>query len=171
MTNVEKFIAALVAGLQDIEDAMLAILAQRLIDNAIGAQLDLIGRVVGQKRLGLSDADYRRYLRARISVNRSSGTMPEIIAIARLVLGDLEGSIVIRTVYNATFILEVQDRPTTDAEASALVALVSAAAKAAGVRCYVAWSAVPLSQTFRLDSGPGLDQGHLARGVDQNGVV
>lgn len=79
---------------QRIDDCGLAIAAQGGIEDAEGVQLDQIGAIVGQARLGgaypggQSDAEYRPYLYARQATNASDGTAEEIITILKLILGD-----------------------------------------------------------------------------------
>lgn len=46
----------------------------------------MIGRVVGQDRLGLSDDDYRSYVRARVAAHRSTGTFEDLIKVVSLVM-------------------------------------------------------------------------------------
>lgn len=57
-------------------------------DVATGVHLDKLGRFVGQLRQGRTDAQYRIAIKARIAVNRSSGTLPELINILRLLVGE-----------------------------------------------------------------------------------
>lgn len=58
---------------------------ERYLDTAVGAQLDGLGDILGQDRLGLNDEDYRQLLRARVLVNASRGTANEIIEIFQLI--------------------------------------------------------------------------------------
>jgi hypothetical protein len=53
------------------------------IDNSAGVELDAIGRIVGQPRLGADDATYRLYLRARIISNDSTGSSEDIYKVMR----------------------------------------------------------------------------------------
>lgn len=85
----EAVLRALVRQFQDIEDAVWDVYFQTVIDNASDAELDLIGRVVGQKRNGSPDPDYRVFLKARIKTNRSDGKAATLISIATLLLGDV----------------------------------------------------------------------------------
>lgn len=48
------------------------------VDTAIGAQLDLIGQLVGASRYGLSDDEYRILIKFKIIVNNASATMESI---------------------------------------------------------------------------------------------
>lgn len=168
--KIEKLLACLCAPAQGIENA----LAQLLLDTleiSEGVNLDVFGAIVGQARNGMLDVDYRRYIRARILVHRSRGTEDELIAIAKLILNILvTGNVFVRCIDNASFILEIRDRAVTTLEATALQSLLCAATSA-GVRIVVEYATRPLAQTFRFDSGPGFDQGHLARGVDRYDTV
>jgi hypothetical protein len=83
--NIKKLLRALVTPVQDLEDTLQTLLVERSIDTAVGEQLNVLGRLVGQERAGLVDDDYRRVLRARISVHRSKGTIADINKITRLI--------------------------------------------------------------------------------------
>lgn len=67
-------------------DATIVDAYERLLDveRAEGVWLDNLGRIVGEARRGRGDYEYRRGLRVRVLVNRSSGTAPELAKIARL---------------------------------------------------------------------------------------
>jgi hypothetical protein len=93
--KLAALISALVDPVQDLENAWWQLLVERAIGVAVGTQLDSIGVIVGQDRIGLSDDDYRRYLRARIAVNRSSGVDDDLIIVARLILFDPDCQIVL----------------------------------------------------------------------------
>src|SRR5437870_5119087 len=69
------------AQIQALEDAALgsAGLTTLTLANASGIWLDVIGKLVGQPRNGQVDAQYRLFLNARIAVNRSSGTIEDIL--------------------------------------------------------------------------------------------
>lgn len=62
--------------LQDVEQFVLNIL------EASGVQLDSLGRLIGEHRAGQDDIPYRLALAVRVMINRSNGTVPELIDIA-----------------------------------------------------------------------------------------
>ena len=72
------------ARFQEIEDVLFALLNERGIGDSIGEQLDLLGRHVGEKRLGRSDADYADAIGIRILVNSSHGEETRLIQITKL---------------------------------------------------------------------------------------
>lgn len=82
------FITLLAKQVQDIEDAAFDVLVQSALDAAQNNELDVIGNIVGQKRNGSADAEYRVFLAARIKTNRSDGKYATLSDIAKLLLGD-----------------------------------------------------------------------------------
>lgn len=75
------------AGVQLLEDVNFDLLSSLVFESAIGALLDLWGAIVGEERGPLGDADYRRFISARILVNRCTSTPDELIRIYALISG------------------------------------------------------------------------------------
>ena len=65
--------------MQALEDAAWSVLTDRWIAPAAGVQLDELGAIVGEPRLGRTDETYRDALEVRISINRSGGEPERII--------------------------------------------------------------------------------------------
>src|SRR5687768_3990656 len=110
----EKLLAVLATPFQSLESALQQLLTERSIDTAIGAQLDVIGRVVGQKRNGMSDDDYRRYCRARIATNRANGTVENLITITDLIIYDDDAVYEVESQGIATVVVRVQNLSVTE---------------------------------------------------------
>jgi hypothetical protein len=165
-TTTQQLVQALAGPAQDIENALQQLLTQRAVSTAVGSQLDLLGRVVGQLRLGLDDTDYRRYLQARIATNNSTGTFEDMIKIAVLLANDQTGDEVFQLTNEgtATCVMWLLGVPTT-ASLAAIIALFLSQAVAAGVRIIVRWGQSAPSGWFKFDSGPGWDQGHLTGAI------
>lgn len=85
--RLRGFIAALLDQVQEVEGVLLDLFYSRTLDGATDAQLDVIGRVVGEPRDGLDDAAYRRFIRARLSVNLSQGERERLKDIVRATAG------------------------------------------------------------------------------------
>jgi len=84
-TRIRAYLASFLSQVQDVEDALLQVLSIiQDLGSQVGAQLDLIGRLVGQKRNGLSDADYLSWIRAKILVNRSAGRPDDVLRVLAL---------------------------------------------------------------------------------------
>lgn len=77
---------AIGATAQVLEDAVFDFATGILFTQATGAALDRWGAIVGQRRLGLVDADYRRVIGARILINRCNGGMDAIAKIVRVIV-------------------------------------------------------------------------------------
>lgn len=67
--------------IQELEDTIWDLYGTFSIDDATGLYLDRIGALLGQPRLGLSDEDYRIWLKARQRVNASNGTAAALLDI------------------------------------------------------------------------------------------
>jgi hypothetical protein len=151
-TNIIQFLTALVAPIQDLENAIQQLLTERTVDRAIGVQLDVIGRLVKQRREGRLDDDYRRHLRARIKANRSSGIVEEWLAIAELIVYDDDAYYQIDQQGVAGAVLRVLDVAITEAVADDLISFLRDAA-AAGDRPIVESSEDDPANWLVLDEG------------------
>jgi hypothetical protein len=78
--NLKALIGLCAGRYQDLEDAFWAVFSET-IDNVHGERLDEYGRIVNQPREGRIDDTYRLWIKTRVKINRSSGTIPEIIDI------------------------------------------------------------------------------------------
>jgi hypothetical protein len=94
---------------QAIEDAYWQLFSERSIETSIGDQLDILGKIVGERRDGSNDDDYRLRIRARIRANLSNGTTEDIYRVFRALLGPMAGSAVFTWFdsYPARFVLTI----------------------------------------------------------------
>ena len=76
--NLELLIRLFVEPLQELEDIAFALITERMLSSAQGAQLDQYGAIAGQRRDGLNDETYRRFISVRLEANRSNG-QPDVI--------------------------------------------------------------------------------------------
>lgn len=77
--TVRCMLDGFVSQIQELEDSIFNIAQAQSILNAEGAQLDKIGEIVGQERLGNNDEFYRILLLVKIGQNTSFGE-PEKVA-------------------------------------------------------------------------------------------
>lgn len=70
--------------IQDLEDTIREFLYILNIDRSEGDQLDNIGDLVSQSRLGYSDAFYKILLKVKIGVNISEGEIERILTLWKL---------------------------------------------------------------------------------------
>lgn len=163
--NTIALLTIFAARFNDLEQAYQDLLLKTGLATSFGATVDQLGKLVGQTRQGNGDPTYQKYIGARILADNSDGTMEDIIAIVRAVLGDALGQVIYRTVGNASFMVEVQGR-VVDATTAGVVQQMLIEGVSGGVRWIFVYSTVPLAQTFRFDTGPGFDVGHFATAVD-----
>ena len=108
--RIQATLSAEAAQYQAIEDAYWQLLAEFGIETAVGWALDVLGRIVGEPRQGATDADYRLRVRARIRVNRSDGTIEDVIDVVRLLIGPVllpSATIKLTEYYPAAFVLRI----------------------------------------------------------------
>jgi hypothetical protein len=85
--NVKAIVRAFVDEVQVAEELVLSLITERYISSAIGAQLDQYGALVGEPRNGLSDAQYRLFIQARIATNMSEGEIEVLISVLKTITG------------------------------------------------------------------------------------
>lgn len=71
---------------QELENVLYDFYSFLSIDSMIGQQLNVIGNIVKQPRNGLSDTQYRVYIKAKIGQNVGSGTLSDIRTVWQLIL-------------------------------------------------------------------------------------
>lgn len=84
---IAAVLAALTREIQALEDTLWEMLELRTVDNADLARLKVLGKIVGQPRLGFSTENYRLLVRARALANVSRGRASDIIAVLELLVG------------------------------------------------------------------------------------
>lgn len=158
MNNLETLLTIFLKPAQRLENTSIDMLTKRFVDTAEGAQLDVLGRLVGQPRGGLVDDTYRRYIRARVAANNSSGKREELINIARLVVNDAS-VITLHEEANATARLKVSLPQTSTTETVLVYFLTLAVGN--GIRIIVETNAYPSNLRFKFAGsttpGPGWD--------------
>ncbi len=82
--KIQGLVESFMHEVQDVEDVLFDLLDNRSLTNAVGVQLDIIGELVGEPRQLRNDEDYRKALRYRALIARSSGTPTEVLNILQL---------------------------------------------------------------------------------------
>lgn len=141
-TAFKELLAIYLEAFQELEDATFAVILGRMLDNAVGVQLDVLGAIVGEARQEKVDALYKVWIRVRISINKSRGTVPDIIACIQLAT---DAEFVFTEYSRAAFAVEFETPPDFPND----VTLVIELAKAAGVNITVIYPIDP-DHTFRF---------------------
>lgn len=127
--RIAALLSSYLRRVQELEDAIFDTLIARLLDNAIGAQLAAIGRIVGQiNEVGWDDDTYRLYIRARIRANQSNGHGDDVIDVLNLVEA---ADFVLREYYPASMVVDFETPTAAD---PAILIELARRAKSASVR-------------------------------------
>lgn len=91
MSNISDLFEALISTpIQDLEDRMRVLYFRYSIDDMSGDNLDVIGDIIGQDRIGMDDENYRKFIKAKIGLNVSEGTVDHILRVWSLLTGSDE---------------------------------------------------------------------------------
>jgi hypothetical protein len=146
---------------QEIEVVLMQLKLLLSIDASEGYQLDIIGKLVGQRRDDRDDVLYRVWLKARVRLRRGHGRPIDVLQVLRLAAG-VGPDIDYFNTPPACFVVRMLELPLYLEDMRELLTLSTAA----GVRSLLVHSTRPITEVFRFDTGPGLDEGHLAGVLD-----
>ena len=134
--TIEDYLSSFITQLQELEAAAFDVRDILDVDLNEGAQLDLVGRIVGQPRGGREDVTYQQWIKARVQVNKGSGTGNDLLIVAGLTVPAANG-------YSLTesFAQEVQIWLTgvMDDDVADSIRQILGEAKLGGVRLQVGW--------------------------------
>ncbi len=153
-TSMKGVVQLIATEWQTLEDVFWSELATT-IENEVGEQLDVLGRVVNQPREGRDDASYRVWIRARVRINRSGGTAPTLIDIFRT-LAPAGATVRFEPQYPAGFVMRIGAQPVTNGPQ---LVEVLRAASAAGVKAILEYLNVAPAASFSFLNGGGLGFG------------
>lgn len=76
--NITDLMFSLLQEVSVLEDTFTQLYNERNLQDAVGVQLDQIGKLIGEDRQGRDDEEYRKYLYIRTFVNNSNGTISDL---------------------------------------------------------------------------------------------
>lgn len=148
--RIQATLSAEAAQYQALEDAYWQLLSEFGIETAVGWALDVLGRIVGEPRQGATDADYRLRVRARIRVNRSDGTIEDVIEVVRLLIGSVllpSATIKLTEYYPAAFVLRITGLTISAAQALIYSSFIKQA-RGAGIGSGFGWQQTADADAF-----------------------
>lgn len=148
--RMEALVRGLMEAAQTCEAGLLTLETGRRIATATGEALDVLGRIVGEERVGLTDEPFRLRIQARVATNKSSGTGDEVLRIFAL-LTDLP--LTLREEFPAAFVVRVGGGALEYPE---VYADILQRAKPAGVRALLEWLNAAPAESFSFAGGEGL---------------
>lgn len=145
LPNTVAFSDMLAKQFQDLEDSGQTLFTITSIDDSEGVNLDVIGRIVKQLRLGFDDPTYRLLLKARIRANKSSGTPEDMYSVYVALYGGTVTMIYVGG-NDASFVMRMLT-PITSIQAQIGVSFLTDI-KMAGVLGNFEWQEFPDSEMF-----------------------
>ena len=79
--NLDNLLSIFMQEVQELENQVGLLFEERNVTDAEGAQLDIIGSIVGIDREGRSDTEYRDAIQVQIQVNNTGGQEASIAAL------------------------------------------------------------------------------------------
>lgn len=137
---------------QDLENAIFGLFSALGVTNANSYLLGIYGKVVGLTPYARTLESQRNFVKAHIALNRSSGTIPELIAIVQIVAPD--GAVVVVTTSKAAVAVRIKGVAMVDTDAFDTARLLGRA-RLGGVRGVLEWSTTDPGDTFVLDDATG----------------
>lgn len=150
-TGIENILRSLLEESVAVEEQLTLLRDNRSVDTATGIVLDLLGGLVGEPRSGATDDDYRRLVRARIAINRSSGVVENVLRVVRLVLDDSTATLRAVNVGGAEARIEIGGAAVPLALADQIGESAREAA-GAGIQLQIISSAATPAATLRFDT-------------------
>lgn len=148
--RLQGWLEAYLDGDQSLEDVLLRVLVGRSVRTAVGVQLDMVGKIVGQLRGELVDAAYRIMLLGRIFVNRANGKISEILKLFEILGVECTG---IHEMYPAALHVDAAGMVYPEQIGDLLFDM-----KPAGVRLDWLYSTSAVGTIFRTSSTLGADE-------------
>jgi hypothetical protein len=133
--KISALLASWLAEVQEVERTSWDLLTKRSPATAEGVVLDILGKIVGQPRLSLTDDLYRIWISGRILANASSGRASQLLDIARKLAGE---PVWLEEQYPGWCTLHA--RQPIPGDAGSEIAKLLRLAKAAGVGMHFRWS-------------------------------
>lgn len=149
---------------QLLEDVIFEVLENSILDNAgcAGERLDEYGVIFNHLRGSLTDAQYKAVLKVIIAAHQSDGTAKEIASLASTLLGV---NVKYQQYIPAHYRLEYEIGTAISGDWETRVLQILEILRPAGVSYSLVEGSTAGSGAFQFDSGPGFDQGRLARRV------
>jgi len=159
-SRLRRYISVVVDEIQRVENVSYDVLVKRLLNDAEGVVLDVIGKIVGWPRLHLTDDLYRKMILVAVQIYQSDALAHE----AAHVVAQMVGSAVHYVAYTAHYGLEWSVSVDSSTAWLQVINSIMPRITAKGV----SWELIEGGESaFTLDTdGLGLDDGELTRRVD-----
>lgn len=159
--RLAALVTSFLTQIQELEDALAQIETDTTTTTAVGQQLDNLGAIVGEARLGRSDLQYDTAIQVRRLLNVSEGTIEDVHGLIQAVAG-VPIAVEITERFPAGYHAAILDPLDDDTVNTAQIGVIVASGRPAGVLGSVTFFS---TGAFRYDVGPGFDTGKYAGAV------
>jgi len=154
--NFEGQLRSFLSEVQDLEKMLYDLMALRYLNTAVGAQLDGIGRIVEENRLGRSDTDYRAAIRSRIRINLGDSQIEDVHYVFDLLLPGRTFEMIDEP--DAAFMYIINEAVVAGVDPSpAQLSLQMSKTRGGGIRVTLIWSIADEANSFRTATGTTLE--------------
>jgi hypothetical protein len=142
-----------------IETVLYDLLTKRLLDGAVGVQLDVVGAIFGVERDGRSDSAFLQFILATALAQDSSGTVPDVYGVLERIApgGAFQIDQLIEDPAGFGVRFTSPTLPTTPATADDLVPVtierLLRKSRGAGIKCWFSWWPTVEADLFTLCDG------------------
>lgn len=156
LPKFSTLVGELSANVQQLEAALFDLIDQTAIGTATGVFLEQLGEIVGEDRGGAIDALYRRYIRARVRANRSSGTFEDVIEVVTEWYGGAFPDLILTELGRASFHVDLNSPDVNDDPALRLARILPGT-RSAAIGAQLLWQPVASNKVFTFATGSGLE--------------
>lgn len=154
--GVVDVVGDLASETQALEDALFQIVDETSLANAVGVNLDRLGAIVDEPRSGESDSPYWIRIAAKILVNRSTGSIDDLVRI----FGSLAPGAVVQVIESFPAKISVKVNGVVVPDPVAFARILRQAKKAGvGTRLEYSTAAAGSGFSFGSVSAPGPGKG------------
>lgn len=150
--EIEGLIKAKCRQTQDLENAIFGLLSAMGIDTAGGWLLGVYAKLVGFRPGSRPDTSLRNYVKAYVKLNKGSGTLPEILAIVRILVPG--PTVILALEQKAAIILRLRSYAADSGLIADLIKILGKAHLGA-VRIYLEWLTSADADAFTLGDSTG----------------
>lgn len=163
--SFEGWLDAVAVYVNELDAVLVDLALERTIETAVGEQLEQLGGLVGIERGASDDDDLRLRIRVEILINRSEGTIENVLGVIIAALGD-DAVLELEEYAPAAFVVQ-HHGAMTQVIADRIASFIERT-RGGGIRGAFVYSAVDDATTFTFASAD-LPQASSAQGWADNG--
>jgi hypothetical protein len=158
--RLKALVRSLTKPFEEVLENIESLCDGRYIDEAWGARLDILGKIIGQPRMGMDDETYKAWISVGIRLNIGSGTSLDVLNILRILLGKIHFNMLEYWCGDLFFVIFAPPKVPLHA-----LFEITRRATPIGIQCH--FVKADMNQSFRFDTKPFSDT-HFAEFFEEN---